>query len=152
MAKNSYHYRACGLENVYLRNGFSVERTKHGRTVSIEDMDGLHRAIGKCLVLEKKDLTGRELRFLRREMMLSQAGLGRLLGKSGQAVARWEKGRNPIDATAGALFRLLYLQHIGGNRKVRTLLEQLAELDELIEGERMSFEETGEGWRPHVAA
>lgn len=152
MGTNSYHYRACGLENVYLLNGFSIEQTKYGRTVAIDDMDGLHCAIGRRLVLEKKGLTGRELRFLRREMKLSQTGLGRLLGKSGQAVARWEKGQSPVDTAAGNLFRLLYLQHIGGNRKVKALLERLAKLDELIEGERMSFEETDGGWRPHIAA
>ena len=149
--KDGYHYRACGLENVYLLNGFSIEETRHGRTVAIDDMDGLHQAIGRHLALEKKELTGRELRFLRREVGLSQQGLGELLSKSGQAVARWEKGHNRIDGTAETLFRLLYLEHAGGNRKIRALLGRLAELDERVEEQKMSFEETGRGWRPHIA-
>lgn len=149
--RDSYHYRACGLENVYLLNGFSIEETRHGRTVVIDDMDGLHHAIGRRLAQEKKELTGRELRFLRRELGLSQRGLGELLSKSGQAIARWEKGHNRIDGTAEALFRLLYLEHAGGNRKVRGLLGRLAELDELAGEPEMSFEETGNGWCPRIA-
>lgn len=148
---DSYHYRACGLENVYLLNGFSIEETRHGRTVAIDDLDGLHRAIGRRLARKKKELTGRELRFLRRELELSQQGLGALLSKSGQAVARWEKGHNRIDGAAEALFRLLYLEHAGGNRRIRALLGQLAELDELADEQKMRFEETERGWRPHVA-
>ena len=147
---DSYHYRACGLENVYLLNGFSIEETRHGRTVAIADMDGLHRAIGRRLA-RKRQLTGRELRFLRHELDLSQRGLGELLSKSGQAVARWEKGHNRIDGAAEALFRLLYLEHTGGSRRIRALLGQLAELDELADEQKMSFEETERGWRPHVA-
>lgn len=152
VATDSYHYRACGLENVYLLNGFSIEDTRHGRTVAIDDMDGLHRAIGRHLALKKKELTGRELRFLRRELGLSQQRLGELLSKSGQTVARWEKGRNRIDGTAENLFRVLYLEHIGGNPNIRALLGRLAELDELVEERKMGFEETGGGWRPYIAA
>ena len=147
----SHHYRECGLDNVYLRNGFFVEETRHGRTVRIQDMDGLHLAIGTHLVRAKRDFTGAELRFLRHELGLSQRLLGLLLGKSGQSVARWEKGLSRIDGAADRLVRLLYAQHTGGNEKIKDVLQGLAALDNRI-AEDIRFEDTDEGWRLHTAA
>lgn len=152
MTTDSYHYRTCGLDNVYLVNGFSIKETRYGQAVTIDDMDGLHRTIGRRLALKKKDLAGRELRFLRHELGLSQDRLGRLLGRTSQAVARWEKGQARITDPAQSLIRLLYLEHVGGNRKIKALLQEFEERDEVIEERRMIFKETERGWRPHLAA
>ena len=151
MTHESHHYRECGLDNVYLLNGFSVEESRHGTTVRIQDMDGLHLAIGTHLVRAKRDLTGAELRFLRHELGLSQRLLGLLLGKSGQTVARGEKELSRIDGAADRLVRLLYAQHTGENEKIKNVLQELAALDERI-AEDIQFEDTGEGWRLHAAA
>ena len=146
MTGNGYHYRECGLDNIHLLNGFEIRETDYGKAVTIHDMDGLHRAIGTYLVRERKDLTGPEIRFLRRELRMSQKRLGELLHKSDQTVARWEKGRNRIDGTADRLLRVLYQLQAGGNRRVRSLLERLADLDDLAETQ-VSFEDTVDGWR-----
>ena len=145
----TYHYRQCGLEDVYLVNGFVREPTPYGETVKIHDIDGLHSAIGMNLIQNKKELAGAEIRFLRHELDLSQRTLGGLLGKSSQTVARWEKEQTPIDSTADRLLRLLYDAKSGGSRKskIRELLEDLAELDSGIEGGPMQFEDTEEGWQ-----
>ena len=143
-----YHYRQCGLDNVYLRNGFEVESTKYGETIRIHDVDGLHLAIGMCLIQDKKVLSGTEIRFLRHELDLSQRMLGNLLDKSDQAVARWEKGKSRIDGPADRLLRLLYESHVAEQRtgnRVRELLEQLAELDSSDFGD-VQFEDTDTGW------
>ena len=67
MTQEFHHYRECGLmNNVFLLNGFTVRKTRHGRAVSIEDMDGLHRAIGTHLAKEKRMLIGAQVRFLPR--------------------------------------------------------------------------------------
>ena len=151
MTNESHHYRECGLNNVYLRNGFSVDETRHGRTVSIQDMDGLHLAIGTHLVRARRDLTGAELRFLRHELGLSQRLLGLLLGKSGQSVARWEKGLSRFDGAADRLVRLLFAQHTGDNEKIKNVLQELAALDARIT-EDIQFEDTKEGGRLQTAA
>ena len=57
MTSELHHYRECGLDNVFLLNGFTVRETRHGRAVSIEDIDGLHRTIGTHLAREKRTLT-----------------------------------------------------------------------------------------------
>jgi putative transcriptional regulator len=33
----AYHYTECGLDNVYLENGFTVHKTAYGRGVSISE-------------------------------------------------------------------------------------------------------------------
>lgn len=48
--KNHYHYVTSGLSNVWLKNGFSVKETEYGRSVSIHDIEGLHKAIGLYIV------------------------------------------------------------------------------------------------------
>jgi hypothetical protein len=45
----------------------------------IHDPDGWHRAIGKYLALKKKALSGKEIRFLRKQIDLTQSELAVLL-------------------------------------------------------------------------
>ena len=151
MTKTTHHYQECGLNHIYLLNGFTYRETRHGRAVSIQDMDGLHRAIGTHLAKEKRTLTGAELRFFRIEIGLSQTMLGMLLGKSSQTVARWEKGQSRIDATADRVVRLLYTQHTGDNEDIRSALQELVALDDFVE-EEVCFEETDKGWQLREAA
>ena len=66
----AYHYRESGLDNIFLIDGFRVHKTKYGRGVSIDNTEGLHKAIGRWLIDLPKPLNGAELRFLRLEMDL----------------------------------------------------------------------------------
>jgi len=86
-----YHYRECGLPNVYLVNGYREIETPYGRGVSIEDVKGLHMAISHALVDEKPSLTGPEVRFIRKFLELTQTQLADLLGVEDQSVRRWDK-------------------------------------------------------------
>jgi DNA-binding transcriptional regulator YiaG len=151
MTEARHHYRESGLSNVYLINGFRYVETPYGRSVVIEDVDGLHRAIGQYLTREKKSLSGREFRFLRHELDLSQARLAGLFGVDAQSVARWEKGRVKIPGAVERMIRAVYQEHIGANRTVTEILSELAELDDKIDQE-LSFEDTDDGWRPAEAA
>lgn len=146
---NGYHYTESGLTNVWLTNGYTVRNTRYGEGVSIHDVDGLHRAIARILA-NKPHLTGAEVRFLRKEMGMSQRGLGGLLGVSDQAVALWErKGRLP--KTADRLLRLIYVEHDKGNAPIVSFIERLNDLDRKDQ-ERIIAEEAGEGWQARIAA
>jgi len=143
--KRPYHYTESGLDSVYLLNGYRFVASRRGRGVVIQDVDGLHMAIGSNLVTSKKRLSGSEFRFLRTELLLSQASLARLLQVRELTVARWEKGQTRIPLTADATIRVLYEEHVGGrNQKLSDLLESLAELDDVPD--RIMMEETNEGW------
>src|ERR1700730_16056711 len=87
-------YKGCGLDGVYIVGGYETVKTNYGDGIAVDDIDGLHRAIGEFLVTQKKELSGKELRFLRKEMDLTQSELGKFIGISSQQVARWEKSHS----------------------------------------------------------
>ncbi len=91
-----YHYTECGLNNIYLLNGYKFIQTSRGKAVSIHDLDGLHKAIGLFLVSSKKELSGEQLRFLRKELLKSPTALAKLLGVSLATIQRWEKGGDDL--------------------------------------------------------
>ena len=152
MTSELHQHRECALDNIFLLNGFTFRETRHGKAVSIEDIDGLHRAIGAHLARKKRTLTGAGLRFLRVEPSLSRKLPGMLLGKAAQTVARREKGRSRVDGSADRIVRVLYAQQTGKNEKTRNMLQELAALDDIAGDDEFRFEDTDEGWRLHSAA
>ena len=151
MAAKKYRYTASGLDNVFLANGFKFRTTPYGKTVAIDNVDGLHAAIGKYLVREKKILSGKEIRFLRHEMGLSQNRLATLLGVEEQSVARWEKGQVGVSGPADKMIRLLYTEAAGRRPEVSRTLGHLADLEESAY-RPLLFEESGTVWRAARAA
>lgn len=142
-----YHYKDSGLDNIYLVNGFEKHETAYGAGVAIDDIDGLHKAIGKWLATVPKLITGAELRFLRHELDLSQKKLGLMMGKSEQAIGRWERGSaKAIDPAADRLIRIFYVEHVEGNGSVRSLIEKLC-LSDQLEHVRCQLEERNGRWR-----
>lgn len=140
-----YHYTACGLDNIYLKNGYVKTDSPSGTGISIHDMDGLHRVIAKGLAEMVAPLQPKEFRFIRLELDLSQKGLGKLLGKTDQSVAKWEKGEQPIPVLADKAIRDLYMESIGEGA-IAGLLEKLADLDRQIHELTLRLEETDNGW------
>jgi DNA-binding transcriptional regulator YiaG len=107
-----YHYKSCGLENIYLKNGFTLKETPYGPAVSIEDIEGLHMAIAADLLGQNTPLTGAQFRFLRKEQDLTQAALAAILGVSEQTVAAWEKQKDAqVQHMADIAIRAYYLAH-----------------------------------------
>ncbi len=91
------------------------------------------------------DLTGAELRFLRKEIGLSQKRLADLLGSTEQTVSLWERGRR-MPKAHDRLVRVIYLESLDGNVKMREMIDRLIDLDKKDFG-KIVFEETGSGWR-----
>jgi DNA-binding transcriptional regulator YiaG len=147
VSDQTYHYTESGLDNVYLANGYEFAEAPGGRTLRIADIDGLHEAIGRTLITDKKNLSGRELRFLRLEMLMSQAVLARLLAVSEQTILRWEKGKTEIPKPAESLVRFLYREHIKKKGGVRRSLDRLAALDDALAENRISLRQTNRGWQ-----
>lgn len=130
-----HHYRDCGLDYVWLRNGFEYRDSPHGRLVKINDRDGLHGAIARWIVTNPARLRGQEVRFLRSMLGLSQEGFGKLLDQSRASVARWE-GEPDKAITAGSdrWLRVVYAKRAEGDNAVCKLVDLLTELDELKNG------------------
>lgn len=144
-----YHYTDSGLRNVWLANGYHELETEYGKAVSIENIEGLHRALGESLAKHKSRLTGAEFRFLRKELGLSQAKFGQAFDYDAQTVALWErKGRVP--KWADRMIRLMYLESIAQGSKVKELIDRLNDLDR-TEAEMRVFQETKKGWMQKAA-
>ncbi len=142
-----YHYTESGLRNVWLRNGFSLHETPYGEGIAIEDAEGLHKALALALVMKPGKLTGTELRFLRKEMELSQASLATSLGANVQTIAAWEKGKAHISGPADKMVRILVKGHFNNNVHIRRLIEALNSLDLADHEGKMVFEEENRKWR-----
>lgn len=144
----NYHYIECGLDNIYLSNGFKLMNTHRGEAISIHDIDGLHKSIGLYLVTSKKELSSKEIRFLREEMLMSQFTLGRLLGVSEQAVRRWETGKTIIPKPSEYLLRLIYQEQVDSkNNNISKFLKEVADLEDRMNEKPIIFVDTKLGWQ-----
>jgi DNA-binding transcriptional regulator YiaG len=76
----------------------------------IPNINGLHKTIAHGIVVRRGGMNGRELRFIRTEMEMTQAQLAEMLHREPLAVSRWERGECPLDANAEALVRLYAIQ------------------------------------------
>ncbi len=139
-----YHYTECGLQNVWLTNGYDVCEIDGEKAVSMSDVDELHELIGRSIAA-KSNLNAREIRFLRKELGLSQKRLEDLLGSTEQTVSLWER-RGRMPKGYDRLVRLLYLEKIDGNVKVQEIINRLIELD-FRQSEKLVFSDTRTGWR-----
>lgn len=147
-----YHYRGAGLDNVYLKNGFREIEYGNEKAVSVENIEGLHRAIAAKLIHKPAALTGQEFRFLRIEMNLSQHRLGELLGAGEQSVRQWEHDKTKsVNGSAERLVRALGSERLlNQHGKIANLLEELAELDQKVM-ELMYFAEHASRWVAEAA-
>lgn len=141
-----FRYLACGLDNVFLTSGYTRKQRAGQWVTAVEDADGLHGAIAKHLVLRRKQLHGKEVRFLRKRLALTQVELGKLLGVTDQTIARYEKNESAFDGAADMLLRILVIGHACGALKPLEVVEQIrasddAALDELV------LEHEGDEWR-----
>ena len=127
--KEPYCYTACGLDNVYLLNGYELHQLEDGEGVSVRDLEDLHRAIGLSLATQREPLRPQELRWLRLHIDLTQdqlAALLRYMRCTPQDVARWEKDAGHASEVNEQILRMLYLEHIANKGTVRGLLEDLS--------------------------
>lgn len=137
-----YHYTECGLSHVYLLNGHHEESSDYGVVTSISNIAGLHDAIGKTIVSKTTEpLSGDEVRFLRKEIDLSQKNLGALLGVEDQTVARWEKGTVMIPRAADILLRGLYMEAKFNACNLSTLVNSLGQREAKQTMQRLEMQE-----------
>lgn len=134
-----------GLRNVWLANGYEVRQTRHGKAVIYHDLDGLVHSICQALTHKEGWLTGAEFRYLRLNLGLSQASLGKLLDVTEQSVAGWEK-RGRIPRLADKHLRLLWLEKHNGNEPIARTMARLNEVERLVQQRIVVRERARKGW------
>lgn len=108
-----HHLKGVGLPNVYLLNGVEIEDDpSYGRLITITDSPGLHRAIGFHIATKAEAMTGDEVRFLRKQMRMTQEALAQRLRVSAQTVANYEKGTTANIGPADSFVRMQYALHV----------------------------------------
>ncbi len=149
---NRYHYTGCGLDYVYLYNGFSMHETEYGQGVSIDDADRLNAAIAHYVISSPTCLCGQEVRFLRSMLDLSQAGLARHLGTKRLTVARWEaKPNTAIPGTADRALRLFFALKFEGDKSPLPIIDLMDQITGAEHSPTFFAEESGD-WRHKKAA
>lgn len=125
-----YHYTTSGLDNVWLQNGYTVKQTPYGEAVSVVDADALHGMLAICLTKKAGRLTGKEFRFLRTMMCLSQQALASMMGVSEQALSLWERN-NRVTQSGDAVVRMLILEKLEGDGKMSKVIERVNTVERL---------------------
>lgn len=111
-------------------NGFERFETDRGTSIAIKEVDKLHQVIGEHLCRKRTELSGKEIRFLRREMLMSQAVLAALLDVKEQTIHRWETEKVSTPRASEWLIRLLYMNKVPS---VRDRLKRIADLEDEID-------------------
>ena len=130
MNTESMRYLGCGLDNVYLANGYEIRQLASGEEVLyIEDIPGLHRAIASVIVDSPLDLDAPMFKFLRKEQDMSQRKLADVLGVEEQTVSNWERAKTPIPKYAALFIRTIAKERCSNNAELVAMIEQMNELD-----------------------
>ncbi|MFM9863602.1 MAG: helix-turn-helix domain-containing protein [Micropepsaceae bacterium] len=129
-AEKPFHYTQCGLDDVYLLSGFTLKETAHGPAFSIKNIEGLHAEIAFALVRDRKTFNAKEVRFMRKQMKLTQEKFGELIGVGDQMVARFEKSESSISTASAMLLRAQYLASTcPGDEQVSELKKLIADVE-----------------------
>ena len=106
-----WHYTECGLENVYLV-GIEVETdpTTAEEDLIIPDMEDLHDCIFLSLLHKPGPLMGREIRYLRRHLLWTQAEAAERFGFNGpQYISDIESRKAAFDVRSDFFCRFVLL-------------------------------------------
>jgi len=142
----TYHYVECGLQNVYLVNGWEYDDSPYGKGVVINNLKGLHQCIGKVLSDKPERLTGEEFRFLRRELDLSQRMLGEIFDSNERTIRDWERG-DKVPGVFDHLIRHMYMETLDESNTFYGLVERLKKLDVEWHEQLRLEEKENEDWR-----
>ena len=149
--KTMYRYTESGLANAWLANGYKVKHTGYGDAVAIDDIDGLHLAIAQNLIEKKGSLTGKEFRFLRTLMGMSQIGIAGMLGVQEQSVSLWEQ-TGKVPKAQDALHRLIANERlVKGNVGITEVIERINIVERLV-NQRIVAKERGHKWTAKSSA
>lgn len=121
-----YQLQGSGLDNIYLKDGFTIRETRYGKGVSIKDIEGLYSAISLSLCIGDFSLTPEAFRFLRKRLDFSQEQLGFELGCTDQAVAKWEKAETAIPISASRMIRALTMKALFPKRSISDSITEIS--------------------------
>ena len=130
-----YQYKGCGLNNIYLVNGYVEKETNYGNAVSVSKLKELHNVIGFTIITSSKAITGKEIRFLRKDLDLSIVDLSVLTMISTSYIEEIEKMDSIVenDKKLVSLINIIKLLYLN---KVKNSMSYKAKIDLLFKRKR----------------
>lgn len=114
-----YTYHESGLDNVLLEN-ISMYACSCGNTFPIiSNVRQLHDLIAENIIKKPERLSGKEARFLRKEMGVKAIDFAKLLNVSKVTISRWENENKPISIISDKLIRSIFILQKEGVRSKR---------------------------------
>lgn len=145
---STYQYKECGLDYVFLENGFKIVESPYGKGVSIENEDELLVAIAEAVISSPRHMTGKELRFIRSVMGLSQKRLGEFLGVTRGAIANVEDSKRldaPLSDQMDHLLRYVCAGYMKKDSALRQLIDIISEEDDAGSISELTFKSCNRG-------
>jgi putative zinc finger/helix-turn-helix YgiT family protein len=104
-----YHFTDSGLPNVYLAGiRYFVCKECGKEAAEIPAAEGLMKVIARTIVEREAQLTGAEIRFLRKRLHKKAAEFARIVGVSPEQVSRWENEYNLPEESTDKFIRVYY--------------------------------------------
>ena len=122
---DEYRYTECGLDNVFIENLTVRVNEDEEDLIVIPFINVLHRVIASGLVSKTSSINGKELRYLRTEMGMTQVGLAKVVHRESLTVSRWERNEDVIDRNAEVIIRVLATEEL--NLPTRPTVRQISE-------------------------
>ena len=109
--QQTYHYKQCGLDNVYLLNiELRVCESCGTKIPRLTRMPQLHATIARAIALQPCPLRGQDVRFLRKQLGYSAKEWATFLRTDASTLSRWENDQQEIGTQSDCLIRLLYFR------------------------------------------
>jgi len=128
-----YLFVESGLTNVTL-HGVELLKCDNCGTLTpvLSKINNLMQVIAEALVLKPSQLTGKEIRFLRKYIGFTGERFGKKLGLTKEHVSRIENEKHPVGAQTDRLIRYLA---VSASSNLASLMERLFERLETINDE-----------------
>ena len=109
--RKTYHYKECGLDNVYLKNvAVRICSSCNEESVRIPRIIELHATIARAVAMQPCPLRGQDVRFLRKQLGYSAREWATFLRTDVSTLSRWENGQQAIGDQSDSLIRFLYFR------------------------------------------
>jgi DNA-binding transcriptional regulator YiaG len=108
----AFRYTECGLDNVLVEGLDAVVDDDDEEVITIPNINGLHKAIALGIVQKTAGLNGKELRYLRTELGMTQAQLGDVVHREPLTISRWERGEDALDSNAETIIRMIATEQL----------------------------------------
>lgn len=114
VGREDHPYREAGLHHLTLVD-VQVSRCSGCPyyRLGVKEPEALHRAIAERLIAGTKRLTGPQVRYLRKCLVLSETDLARRMGVTIETVSRWEHGTREFKGPAERLLSLMVAGEMG---------------------------------------